>query len=72
MCTHEQCKRSDYNQVILVSLHVDEKHTLETCDDPVDNEDISTLLTVSEHTHIWYPHPPPPINIKPDLGFPRE
>ena len=35
MCTHEQCKRSDYNKVILVSLHVDKKHTLETCDDPV-------------------------------------
>ena len=33
MCTHEQRRRSDYNQVILV--HVDEKHTLETCDDPV-------------------------------------
>ena len=28
-------ERSDYNQVILVSLHVDEKHILETCDDPV-------------------------------------
>ena len=33
MCTHEQCKRSDYNEVILV--HVDVKHTLETCDDSV-------------------------------------
>ena len=60
MCTHE-CKRSDYNQVILVSLHVDGKHTLETCDDPVDNEDISraipTLLTVSEHTQYMVPPP---------------
>ena len=39
----------------------------------LDSEDISravpTLLTVSEHTQYMVP---PPINIKPDLGFPRE
>ena len=28
MCTHDQCERSDYNQVILV--HVDVVHTLKT------------------------------------------
>ena len=67
MCTHEQCRSSDYNQVILV--HVDVKHTLKTCDDI--SRAIPTLLTVSEHTQYMVP-PPPPINIKPDLGFLRE
>ena len=32
MCTHEQYKRSDYNQA---TLHVDVVHTPATCDDSV-------------------------------------
>ena len=31
--THEQCKSSDYNQVILVHVDVVHRPTHETCDD---------------------------------------
>ena len=48
MCTYEQCKTSDYIQVV--------------------SRAVPTLLTVSDHTQYMVP----PINVKPDLGFPRE
>ena len=35
MCTHEQCKSTKYNQVILVHVDVVGLHTPETCDDSV-------------------------------------
>ena len=73
MCTHEQCKSSDYNQVILVQVDVVHRPTPETCDDSVfeiaDSEDVKD----GQQAHTIYgTPPPPPINIKPDLGFPRE
>ena len=46
--------------------------TPETCDDSVfekvDSEDIKD----GQRAHTIYGTPPPPINIKPYLGFPRE
>ena len=48
MCTYEQCKTSDYIQVV--------------------SRAVPTLLTVSDHTQYMAPT----INVKPDLGFPRE
>ena len=33
--THDQCKRSDYNQVILVHVDVVHRPTPETCDNSV-------------------------------------
>ena len=33
--THEQCKSSDYNQVIFVHVDVVHRPTPETCDDSV-------------------------------------
>ena len=44
-------------------------YTPEACDDLW--RAIPALLTLSEHTEYMVP-PPPPINIKSDLRFPRE
>ena len=51
-CTHEQCKSSDYNQVILV--HVVHRPTPETCD----SEDIKD----GQRAHTIYGTPLPPNN----------
>ena len=44
MCKHEQCKSSDYTQVILVHVDVVHRPTPENCDDSVfeiaDSEDV--------------------------------
>ena len=68
-------KSSDYNQVILVHIDVVHRPTpeSETCDDSI--LIVRMLKTASEHTQFMVPPPPPPpppINIKLDLGFPRE
>ena len=72
MCTHEQCKSSDYTQVILVHVDVVHRPTPETCDDSVfeiaDSEDVKD----GQQAHTIYGTPLSPLNIKPDLGFPRE
>ena len=52
-----------------ILVNVDIVYTPEACDDLW--RAIPALLTLSEHTEYMVP-PPPPINIKSDLRFPRE
>ena len=73
-CAHMNNAKAQ-TQVILVHVDVVHRPTPETCDDSVfeiaDSEDVKDAQQA--HTIYGTPlSPPPPINIKPDLGFPRE